>query len=208
MEIKPIETLYNGYRFRSRLEARWAVFFDAAGIKYEYEPEGFEVDGVRYLPDFYLPEAKRWIEIKGKKLSKEELEKCSLFCESQDKEGIKFTIFMGQPSDGLIGLKPSGNKVWFTADPAEAVLFCISGYSYEWKTYDLEYPSESGKIREHVDDDPALFLNPDLCEEEMLTRFRPMLWFDAGVSKEKLIRAAMLARQARFEHGEKPRGGK
>lgn len=43
-EIKSIETYYNGYRFRSRLEARWAVFFDAAGIKYEYEPEGFELD--------------------------------------------------------------------------------------------------------------------------------------------------------------------
>ena len=39
MDIKPIETVYNGYRFRSRLEARWAVFFDAAGIEYEYEPE-------------------------------------------------------------------------------------------------------------------------------------------------------------------------
>ncbi len=40
MEIKAIDTVYNGYKFRSRLEARWAVFFDAAGIKYEYEPEG------------------------------------------------------------------------------------------------------------------------------------------------------------------------
>jgi hypothetical protein len=28
-EIKAIETSYKGYRFRSRLEARWAVFFDA-----------------------------------------------------------------------------------------------------------------------------------------------------------------------------------
>ena len=43
-EIKAIETEYNGYRFRSRLEARWAVFFDAMGIKYEYEPEGFELE--------------------------------------------------------------------------------------------------------------------------------------------------------------------
>lgn len=51
--IKPIETLYNGYRFRSRLEARWAVFLDSLGVKYEYEPEGFELpDGTRYLPDF------------------------------------------------------------------------------------------------------------------------------------------------------------
>lgn len=51
--IKPIETIYKGYRFRSRLEARWAVFFDSLGVKYEYEPEGFELPGVgAYLPDF------------------------------------------------------------------------------------------------------------------------------------------------------------
>lgn len=48
-QIKPIETYYNGYRFRSRLEARWAVFFDAAGIKYQYEEQGFEKDGQKYL---------------------------------------------------------------------------------------------------------------------------------------------------------------
>jgi hypothetical protein len=29
MKIKAIETRYKGYRFRSRLEARWSVFFDA-----------------------------------------------------------------------------------------------------------------------------------------------------------------------------------
>lgn len=51
--IKAIETEYNGYKFRSRLEARWAVFFDALGVEYEYEPEGFELpSGKRYLPDF------------------------------------------------------------------------------------------------------------------------------------------------------------
>lgn len=53
--LKAIETVYNGYRFRSRLEARWAVFFDALGIRYEYEKEGYDLDGVRYLPDFWLP---------------------------------------------------------------------------------------------------------------------------------------------------------
>jgi hypothetical protein len=56
MDIKPIETVYNGYKFRSRLEARWAVFFDNAGIKYEYEIDGFDCgDAGWYLPDFYLP---------------------------------------------------------------------------------------------------------------------------------------------------------
>jgi hypothetical protein len=52
--IKAIETQYKGYRFRSRLEARWAVFFDALGVKWEYESEGLNIDGEWYLPDFRL----------------------------------------------------------------------------------------------------------------------------------------------------------
>lgn len=65
-KFKAIETEYNGYKFRSRLEARWAVFFDSLGIKYEYEPEGFEFeDGTKYLPDFYLPDSNQWFEVKG-----------------------------------------------------------------------------------------------------------------------------------------------
>ena len=70
--IKPIETVYNGYRFRSRLEARWAVFFDTAGIPYQYEPEGFVLeDGTHYLPDFYLPWFKCYVEIKPSGLQSE-----------------------------------------------------------------------------------------------------------------------------------------
>jgi len=41
--LKPIETHFDGYRFRSRLEARWAVFFKTLGIEYEYEKEGFNL---------------------------------------------------------------------------------------------------------------------------------------------------------------------
>jgi hypothetical protein len=50
--IKPIETLYRGYRFRSRSEARWAVFFDVAGIAWQYEPEGFDLTSVK-VPRVY-----------------------------------------------------------------------------------------------------------------------------------------------------------
>jgi hypothetical protein len=65
MTIRAIETKYRGYRFRSRLEARWAVFFDALRIKWTYEPEGYELpDGSRYLVDFYLPEYQVFAEVK------------------------------------------------------------------------------------------------------------------------------------------------
>ena len=53
--LQPIETYYKGYRFRSRAEARWAVFFDACNVEWEYEPEGYDLgDGLYYLPDFLV----------------------------------------------------------------------------------------------------------------------------------------------------------
>jgi hypothetical protein len=83
--IAAIETVYNGVRFRSRLEARWAVFFDAVKTPWQYEPEAFHLpaesivsdsfpdrDPVErlgrdwnYLPDFWLPEVNAWFEVKG-----------------------------------------------------------------------------------------------------------------------------------------------
>ncbi len=63
--IQAIETRYKGYRFRSRLEARWAVFFDTLGIAWEYEKEGYDLgEAGWYLPDFWLPNLKCWVEIK------------------------------------------------------------------------------------------------------------------------------------------------
>jgi hypothetical protein len=66
--IKPIETLYDGCRFRSRLEARWAVLLNAIGAGWEYEPEGFKLgEAGRYLPDFLVKNVLPgpfWLEIK------------------------------------------------------------------------------------------------------------------------------------------------
>lgn len=72
--IHAIETTYNGRRFRSRLEARWAVFFDALRTHYVYEPEGYDLKGsgwvrtdgpgLLYLPDFWLTDLRIYIEVK------------------------------------------------------------------------------------------------------------------------------------------------
>ncbi len=81
-KAKAIETRYAGHRFRSRLEARWAVFMDTAGVPWTYEPEGFDLgDAGHYLPDFLVyPQAdddkfKFWLEIKGTFPSESELAK-------------------------------------------------------------------------------------------------------------------------------------
>lgn len=65
--LAAIETNYAGCRFRSRLEARWAVFFDHLGVEWQYEPQGYTVGpyATPYLPDFWLPGLKLWVEVKG-----------------------------------------------------------------------------------------------------------------------------------------------
>jgi len=74
-EIKPIETIHSGWKFRSRLEAKWGVFLETLGIEYIYEKEGFDLDGLWYLPDFFLPQYNCWIEIKPVTPTPEEREK-------------------------------------------------------------------------------------------------------------------------------------
>ncbi len=78
-EITPLETRYKGYRFRSRIEARWAVFFDTLGVRYEYEPEGFDLGPAGwYLPDFWLPKQRCFVEIKREIPSLEERRKLTV----------------------------------------------------------------------------------------------------------------------------------
>lgn len=92
--IKPIETTYNGYQFRSRQEARWAVLLDTLGIDYLYETEGFYLgDGVRYLPDFWLPALKLWIEVKGVMPTEDEFIKATLLAQCH---GNPVAIFWGR----------------------------------------------------------------------------------------------------------------
>jgi hypothetical protein len=60
-----IPTEYKGIQMRSKLEAKWAKWFDDNGIRWIYEPEGFQKDGIKYLPDFALPDLKIIFEVKG-----------------------------------------------------------------------------------------------------------------------------------------------
>lgn len=65
-EIKARTAYYKNVYYRSRLEATWAAFFDAHDMEAVYEQRAFEfVDGTRYLPDFWLPQSRAWVEVKG-----------------------------------------------------------------------------------------------------------------------------------------------
>ncbi len=170
MGIKAIETVYSGYRFRSRLEARWAVFFDTLGITYEYEPEGYDLGELGYyLPDFWLPQVRMWAEVKPSRFTPEDAEKCEALA-----TGTGYACLM---LDGL----PAERNYWaysYAYSPdrkPQLVDYLFSGEEY-WKTEGRLFVS-TGASDWEVED----YSCPGRC--------------CPGVAA---------ARQARFEHGEKP----
>ena len=116
-ELKAIETVYHNYRFRSRLEARWAVFFDVVGFRYLYEPEGYDLGGIWYLPDFYLPDPKAFVEIKPEDPTDEQRHKAHLLAIASGKQ---VWILSGQPYVGEYHIWAYGDDyqdccpLWFT----------------------------------------------------------------------------------------------
>lgn len=92
--IPAIETIYRGNRFRSRTEAKWAVFFDLVGEPYEYEPQGVALSGGAYLPDFWLPRVGAWFEVKG---SWEAIGSLDKYAELTSRSGHITIVAAGQP---------------------------------------------------------------------------------------------------------------
>ncbi len=114
--LRALPTEYAGHTFRSRTEARWAVFLDIAGIDWEYEREGFEFGGERYLPDFWLPSQERWLEVKGAAPTFDEQKKAQWLA---DGTGFDVLLVFGQhlcpdgatDADSMLIL---GTNVWDT----------------------------------------------------------------------------------------------
>lgn len=96
--VAAIETLYKGYRFRSRLEARWAVFFDHLNFKWRYESQGYYVANDLYLPDFWV-DGLGWVEVKGE-LDRAGLLKLAL---AAGPDGLPLDIAEGATTPDQIG---------------------------------------------------------------------------------------------------------
>ena len=188
MDIKPIETFYNGYRFRSRLEARWAVFFDAIGIKYLYEPEGYRLsDGTCYLPDFYLPEMNSFFEVKGELKLTDERKIKQFISETKQPVTIGFDDFtftacsdyrpdyyhMDFKNQSVLAKCNKCNKYFFT------------GISGSWECQCCGYYNGDGTadwLIDGADSDLYVVVNKE--------------------ESERVKKAIVKAKRARFEHGE------
>lgn len=194
--FRAINTRYKGYNFRSRLEARWAVFFDHLGIRWDYEPEGFELgNGLRYLPDFWLPDVGLWVEVKPGALDTPAREKA-----------WRLALNTGHPVFVTHGLPDGPGRIFVTS-------MSDFGELTEDGDCGLEYPAvvswHKGARTIGVMDDRAendrLTIGELVCKQLLNgpsfrcfpsgTRLAPV----TGVA----LKALDAARSARFEFGEK-----
>jgi len=192
MDVKPIETVYKGYRFRSRLEARWAVFFDALGVRWEYEPEGFNVGGIYYLPDFRIHDvegihAREWrqdiyVEVKGQP-------------DPISAEKVRNFIAAGFP-------------VWVVGDIPNP-----DSYIRDMENQRDRYCADYRGMKCHcalcindfgtLDDDECFCFSVDYTDHLIFRGSDNSYGY--GTWSQKVSDAFRAARQARFEHGESPR---
>lgn len=158
--LKAIETEYAGYRFRSRQEARWAVWFDNMGIKWRYEAEGFDLgDGMWYLPDFWLPEIPNfakdtfgwWIEVKGKFPTDEEMEKAARLAQQGDNGvAIIWSNFDSDSAKNEIAFFKDENGV-FHSDQGGIMCGLLCGWIVPHGTPPVETAVACFKIRNVMD---------------------------------------------------------
>lgn len=234
--IKAIETVYNGYRFRSRLEARWAVFFDRLGVQYVYEHQGYDLGhGVWYLPDFYMPTWDKYVEIKPfVKVERKEFRKCVALAQRAEKAVL---LVRGNPWPGEYVVMPflpaytsSDQKVKCAIAPGDWNCSC---FAFGEETQQVYLVLTSIEKLEKGESPPLQNLVPlekewyayngisaFVIRKEDLDGPLPILGdveaagihaiighvYDLREDIFTLSHAYVSARQARFEHGETPRG--
>jgi len=204
--IKAIETQYRGHKFRSRLEARCAVFFDALGIEWDYEREGYDLGSEGfYLPDFILYDS-MWMEIKGLHPTDDEIEKIRRLAKETDKNAfIQYGNIKAFREDKIVELV----GVWVLKDgetiAIDNCMWCVCPSCGALQIAPLG--TVFWPMFVHVAGCDLNNAIKSMPESELLKYFS-----ENGLSKEDLrektirnptlVNAFIKATSARFEHGE------
>jgi hypothetical protein len=117
--VRALESEYGGIRFRSRTEARWAIYFDNVPVRWVHEPEGYALHSGNYLPDFWLPELETFVEIKGQRPTPLERRLCA---ELADETTRRVVLFPHEPRAELFF---GGGEVWWPGGADDGFAFCV-----------------------------------------------------------------------------------
>ena len=112
MTRRSIPAWHDNVLYRSHTEARWKIFFKTLGVESEYEPQGYDTDGVAYLPDFLVHGAtgKIWLEIKPSwEADGNGIEKWRLFA-AQRPQPSRAALVIGQPALRAVHIVIGGDE--------------------------------------------------------------------------------------------------
>jgi len=212
--IKAIQTRYKGYHFRSRLEARWAVFFEKMGLNWEYEPEGFELPGLYYLPDFRVTTPQgfvMWYEVKPRGVSHDDT--VSAFARALNQEDDKWNtdieLLSGDPQDVLFTMDVSKyrrNEGYGHLQPMCPRCGIITRPAFDMSDHDgnIEFGCFSCDMTTPMcGDNPAEISQWGVVYTPHKGSLIISL-YGYFAFRRKVLKAAVAARSARFEHGETP----
>ena len=179
-----LPTWHNGIKYRSRTEARWAVFFEHLDIKFAYEAQGFVSGGTAYLPDFMTFPAlgTLWAEIKPSYDNDPDgVERWRKFA-AERPQPSRTVLLIGAPSHAMEAVVIGGDEN--AKDPVRGPW---EADDFAWRPcpagihFDLAYP---GKFRSKFAEDG--------CEPDA-----------GGQGEERIAAAISAAMSARFSN---PRG--
>jgi hypothetical protein len=161
------------------LEARWAVFFDALGIEWEYEPQGYDLGELGwYLPDFVIhpfgSSVSTYMEIKPDK-------------DVSEKDAKKFLAF----AEGIIESDATGVVLICAGDPMADQISMFG------KLDGIKRSSFYGV-------DHKTFIPVWVLISKGIAAVQAMDHESKIKHASTVIQAMKKARQARFEHGECP----
>jgi hypothetical protein len=112
--IKSHPTQYNGVWFRSRLEAKWACFFDLINWKWQYEP--IDIEG--WSPDFRVEFSCGHSECSGLHVLLVEVKPYYHIKDFDGHPCMKYSYGGLAKDEGGIGVIPADASAAFGADPS------------------------------------------------------------------------------------------
>lgn len=199
--VRAVETEYAGEKFRSRLEARVAYVLDLLGIVWVYEPDAYELrdrlgfyavpgEGdpwstpIRYLPDFWLPDVGKFIEVKGEFRTDDDYKRflsCAAGLSEQQHNVVLFAKIPG---------------------PAAAMRLPVELGFYKGTLYGDTWCPEGGS-RVSANSARIAMDNGEVC----VTAAHLLSGREFAVPVSARVQEAFrLARHAKFDHGKTPSG--
>ncbi len=161
--LYPAMAEYKGRRFRNRREARWGVFFDTLGLRWDYEPEVFDLpSGHSIFPTFWIPcetflDGGYWIRIPASTPTGIEIHACAglslgtghitaIFCGTPHERTDTHSIDVLRDSEG----KPFSTNIKKCDNSKKAFLTPLYSWAFRLcanQNVDFEWGSVTSAIR-------------------------------------------------------------